>query len=163
MVVQLTCLLNFIKECVMLETKQKGIVTELECITAFNQLGYHVSIPYGENSRYDFIADIDGVLIRVQAKTSSPIDDDCHAIQFSCRSSRINSKGTVNTRYTKDEIDYFCTYYNGMCYLVPVEETSVSKTLRFTRPKSSQDIKINYAKDYELESQINKIKETVKH
>ena len=31
----------------MLESKQKGILTELQCITAFNQLGYHVSIPYG--------------------------------------------------------------------------------------------------------------------
>jgi len=145
----------------MLETKQKGIVTELQCITAFNQLGYHVSIPYGENSRYDFIADIDGVLIRVQVKTSSPIDENCSAIKFPCRSSRINSKGTINTRYTKEEIDYFCTYYNGICYLIPIEETSIEKTLRFIKPKNSQEVKISYAKDYELESQIHQIKDSV--
>ena len=69
----------------MLENKQKGIITELECITAFNKLGYKVSIPYGEDSRYDFIADINGKLIRVQVKTSKYKDETKNAIIFSCR------------------------------------------------------------------------------
>lgn len=43
-----------------LNPKQKGNLTELKCISAFYELGYQCSIPYGENSRYDFIADIDG-------------------------------------------------------------------------------------------------------
>ena len=42
-----------------LESKQKGNLTELQCITACYELGYSVSIPYGENSRYDFILDLD--------------------------------------------------------------------------------------------------------
>ena len=42
---QLTCLSNLVK-IIMLENKQKGIVTELQVITKFNELGYHVSIPY---------------------------------------------------------------------------------------------------------------------
>ena len=54
-----------------LTSKQKGNLTELQCITAFYENGYAVSIPYGENSRYDFIADIYGKLIRIQVKTSS--------------------------------------------------------------------------------------------
>lgn len=41
-----------------LTPKQKGNLTELKCISAFYELGYQCSIPYGENSRYDFIADI---------------------------------------------------------------------------------------------------------
>lgn len=48
-----------------LATKQKGNLTELQCIAAFYELGYSVSIPYGENSRYDLIADINGRLIKV--------------------------------------------------------------------------------------------------
>ena len=142
----------------MLESKQKGIITELQCITAFNELGYHISIPYGENSRYDFIADVEGKLIRVQVKTSSYKNGNKEAIMFSCRSSHTNSKGTQNIRYTSEEIDYFCTYFNNQCYLIPIEECSTEKTLRFEPPKSGQLKGISFAKDYELEKQINKIK-----
>ena len=42
-------------------TKQKGNLTELQCISAFISEGYNVSIPFGEDTRYDFIAD-DGYL-----------------------------------------------------------------------------------------------------
>ena len=44
----------------MLNKKQIGNLTELKCISAFYELGYSISIPYGENNRYDFIADIGG-------------------------------------------------------------------------------------------------------
>ena len=142
----------------MLESKQKGIITELECITAFNKLGYQISIPYGENSRYDFIADIEGKLIRVQVKTSRYKDNTENAIVFSCRSSHTNAKGTQNIRYTSEEIDYFCTYFNNQCYLIPIAECSVEKTLRFCPTKSGQIVGISFAQDYELDKQIEKIK-----
>lgn len=143
----------------MLESKQKGIITELQCITAFNELGYHVSIPYGENSRYDFIADIDGKLIRVQVKTSSPKRDTQGAISFACRSTRVSATGNLSRTYTKDEIDYFATYYNNVCYLVPVGECSAEKTLRFEPPANGQTKGITFAKDYELSLQIEKLKQ----
>ena len=142
----------------MLESKQKGIITELQCITKFNELGYHVSIPYGENCRYDFIADIEGRLIRVQVKTSRFKDENQEAIVFACRSSHSNSTGVHYVRYTDEEIDYFATYFNNICYLVPVEECSVEKTLRFVPPKNGQVKGITFATDYELEKQIEKIK-----
>ena len=141
-----------------LTSKQKGNLTELQCITYLYQLGYQCSIPYGENSRYDFIVDIDGILIRVQVKTSSKKDGEGNAIEFSCRSSRVNSQGTINKRYTKEEIDYFATFYNGKCYLVPQSECSTYKTLRFTIPKNNVVQGISFAKDYEAEIQIEKIK-----
>ena len=147
----------------MLESKQKGIITELQCITAFNQLGYHVSIPYGENSRYDFIADIDGILIKVQVKTSSPKRGTDNAISFSCRSTRVNSQGSQNRRYTADEIDYFATFYDNICYLIPIAECSIEKTLRFQPPANGQTKGISFAKDYELSLQIEKLKEERQH
>lgn len=142
----------------MLESKQKGILTELQCITAFNQLGYHVSIPYGENSRYDFIADIDGILIKVQVKTASPKKGTDGAISFSCRSTRVNTQGSQSRRYTANEIDYFATFYDNICYLVPIAECSIEKTLRFQSPANGQVKGISFAKDYELSLQIEKIK-----
>ena len=142
----------------MLESKQKGIITELQCITKFNELGYHISIPYGENCRYDFIADIEGRLIRVQVKTSRFKDENQEAIVFACRSSHSNSTGVHYVRYTDEEIDYFATYFNHICYLIPVDECSTEKILRFAPPKNGQIKGITFAMDYELEKQIEKIK-----
>lgn len=142
----------------VLQTKQKGNLTELQCITSFYELGYQVSIPYGENSRYDFIADINGKLIRVQCKTSHIVDNN-GSIEFATRSSRTNATRNIQRTYTADEIDYFCTYWQGKCYLIPVNETaSSSKKLRFNAPKNGQKVGITYAYDYELKSQLEKIK-----
>ena len=147
----------------MLESKQKGILTELQCITAFNQLGYHISIPYGENSRYDFIADIDGFLIKVQVKTASPRKGTDNAIKFSCTSTRVKTNGCQNRRYTADEIDYFATFYDNTCYLIPIAECSTEKTLRFQSPANGQKKGISFAKDYELSLQIEKLKKERQH
>lgn len=144
-----------------LTSKQKGNLTELQVITYLYSLGYQCSIPYGENSRYDLIADINGHLIKIQVKTSSIKNSNSDAIVFSCRSSRVNSTGCINARYSKDQIDYFATYWDNQCYLIPVEECSVSKTLRFAYPNTGQKTGITLAKDYTAEAQIQKIKEEV--
>lgn len=144
-----------------LTSKQKGNLTELQVITYLYSLGYQCSLPYGENSRYDLIADIEGKLIKIQVKTSSLKAGTSEAIEFSCRSSRVNSTGVVNTRYTKEEIDYFATFWNNQCYLIPIEECSVTKTLRFCYPSTGQKKGITLAEDYTAEKQLQKIKEEV--
>ena len=40
-----------------MDSKKKGNLTELQCLAAFVECGCGVSIPYGDNSKYDFIAD----------------------------------------------------------------------------------------------------------
>ena len=139
----------------ILDAKQKGNLTELQCIAAFYEQGYSVSIPYGENSRYDFIADVNGELLKVQVKTSR-IKKENEAIVFACRSTNVNTKGTIYHRYTKEQIDYFATFWNGKCYLVPVEECSTEKTLRFCYPSSGQKQGITLAEDYELEKVLKR-------
>lgn len=118
-------------------SKQKGDLTELQCITAFYELGYIVSIPYGENSRYDLIADINGRLIKIQVKKSRIKKED-EAIVFICRSTNVNTQKTTYRRYNKEQIDYFATFWDGKCYLIPVEECGVEKTLRFCYPSNGQ-------------------------
>ncbi len=143
-----------------LTAKQKGNLTELQCLTAFYEQGCHVSLPYGENSRYDMIVDVDGFLIKVQVKTSSlkKGSENNEAISFSCRSSHVNSSGVKNIKYTKEEIDYFATFWDGQCYLIPVSECSTEKTLRFVPPKSGQIKGIVFASDYTIQKQLTKIR-----
>ena len=140
----------------MVEKKQKGNLTELQCIAAFYEIGYSVSIPYGENSRYDFIADVEGHLIRVQVKSSSTKDDG-KTYTFSCRSSRTNGKKTINKKYTKSEIDYFATFINGRCYIVPVEECSAAKTLRFDVSQMDNKCMLTLRKIIDLKNKLKYI------
>lgn len=62
-----------------------------------------------------------------------------------------------NIKYTEQEIDFFATFWEGKCYLVPIKECSSSKTLRFNYPKSGQIKGISFAEDYELNKQLKKI------
>lgn len=135
-----------------LHPKQKGNLTELQCITAFYEAGYQVSLPYGENSRYDLVADINGHLLKVQVKTSRTFDE--NSFIFTCRSTKSKKSGNTRRAYTKDEIDYFATFYQGKCYLVPVEECGVEKRLHLFGCKSNQSMNVSYAKDYELLTQL---------
>ena len=142
-----------------LSSKQKGNLTELQCIAATCACGCQVSIPYGDNAKYDFIADVDGRLIKIQVKTSSP--KGAEAFKFSCRTTHVNCAGVKNERYSKSDVDYFATYYAGKTYLVPIDECSVEKTLRFTYPPNGQKQYITLAYDYEIDKQIQKIREEV--
>ena len=94
----------------MLETKIKGNVTEMECMLAFMQLGYQVSIPFGEDSRYDFVVDISDKLYKIQCKTSSEIieGDTILGIKFkTVRQSGSKATNWTRTKYGENEIDYF--------------------------------------------------------
>ena len=82
-------------------------------------------------------------------------DEEC--IKFSCRSSHRREGKCINTTYTANEIDYFATYWNNKCYMVPINETSNEKTLRFLPPKNGQIKGISFAKDYEVEEVLKQI------
>lgn len=140
-----------------MDSKQKGNITQLEVLTYITKLGYQVSIPFGDRERYDQIWDIKGKLLKVQVKTSRPIDEKISGIKFSCRSNT-KVKGKIKqSRYTADEIDYFATFWKGKCYLVSVNETSTEKTLRFIPPKSGQKKGISFAEEYEAEEVLKNI------
>lgn len=136
-----------------LSSKEKGNLTELQCLTAVYELGYKASIPYGEDSRYDFILDIDGILLRVQVKTCQETNT---GIKIPCRSTQVNTTQTKTHSYNKEQIDYFATFYNGNCYLIKVEECSTQKTLSFANTRKNQ-YDTNFIDNYLLKNQIDNI------
>ena len=134
----------------------KGQIIELKVQEELLRYGFDISIPTYNASRYDLIADIDGKLIRVQCKTSREVEQG--VIEFPCRSCRSNTQSNLQRRYSADEVDYFATFWDGKCYLVPISECSVAKKLRFIPPKNGQKVGISYAKDYEIQGQLEKLK-----
>lgn len=142
-------------------TQSIGNIVELQCLSKFTELGYEVSIPYGNGAKYDFIADINGKLLRIQCKScvhprkKDSIENsyDFSAIQITTSSQTTNTKKTTRHSYSIEDIDYFATYYNNKVYLIPVEECSSSKTLRFAPPQNGTN-NYNKAEDYEIEKII---------
>ena len=102
------------------------------------------------------MADINGKIIKIQVKTSQGQDNDSY-LEFECRNSKYKNGHHVHTKYSADEIDYFATYFNNKCYLIPTTECSTQKRLRFVPPKNGQTKNISFAKDYELEEVLKKI------
>lgn len=141
-----------------LTSKQKGNINELECILAFTKLGYKVSIPYGEDCRYDLIVDINNHLYRIQCKSSQPLSNPEDGFKFKTKSVVVTTHGTKESQYDENEIDYFATVYEGKCYLVPVNECKNEKTLRFHYPKNGQKKGISLAVNYNLEEVIERFK-----
>ena len=142
----------------MLSTKAKGAQTELECITYLHGLGYDISIPWGDNARYDFVLDVQNKLYKIQCKTSSKQEEGVY--KFQCRSTYVNSQGNRSAGYTADDVDFFCTFIEGKCYLVPLTETSKrEKVMRFVPPKNNQTKGITFAQEYLADNQIERLKE----
>ena len=142
----------------MLNSKQIGNLTEMECMLAFMRHGFNVLTPYGDCERYDFVADVNGMLIKAQVKTSRPARGVEGAIVFNTSSQTTSNGKMVHHSYDDTQIDYFMTFYEGIAYLIPVNECSTrEKTLRFLPPKNGQIKGITFAKDYEFEKVVNKI------
>lgn len=135
-------------------TQTIGNVNELRCMLAIMQLGHDCSIPYGNASKYDFIADINGELLRFQCKSSHYVIDHGvtkkDAFQFSTSCQTTNTKETRRYRYNSEQIDYFITSFEGKVYVVPVQECSTSKTLRLSAPNNGAE-DWNNAADYLVE------------
>lgn len=133
-------------------TNQKGNITESQVMAKILELGYSVSIPFGNSDKYDQIWDIDGKLIRVQIKTSRWKNiEDKRALTFTCKST-CNGKAHF---YSKKDIDFFATCWEGKVYAVPVEECSSEKALWFQPPLNHS--KVSYAQDYEVAEVLKRL------
>lgn len=136
----------------MIDTNIRGTITELKCKTYFLELGYLTSTP-DSPTRYDFILDTGKELLKIQVKTSHLVDGQ---LVFKTESTHITSTGN-NRRLYEDEIDYFCTWYENECYLIPIEDCGRGrKTLRLTPTKNGQVKNISFAKDYIAKEVLNK-------
>ena len=133
-----------------LNSKIKGDITEISCMLEFIKRGYNVSIPYGESAKYDFIVEINNKFYRFQSKTSRLNKNG--SIHFSKRMIRKNNKECHTEFYTKNDIDYFCTYYNSECYIVDINIGSKNDfKLRIKEAKNNQTEKINFAENFTID------------
>ena len=131
----------------------RGEITEQQVAIEFLKLGYLVSKPLVQSSRYDFIVDINHKLYKIQVKTGTLKEDSY--IEFATSTSHTNTKGTINLTYSAEDVDFFATMYEEQCYLIPRENCgNRNQRLRLVPTKNGQTKGITFAKDYHLEDII---------
>ena len=132
--------------------KDIGDRSQLAAVLALREAGYHVSLPIGENSRYDLIIERDGLMARVQCKTGRL---EGGAIRFRTASSYYHHPHpNMPHKHYKGEIEYFAVYCRetGSVYLVPIRDADCEQagSLRVEPCRNNQQLRIRWARDYEI-------------
>lgn len=107
----------------------KGQIIELKVQEELLRYGFDISIPNYNASKYDLIADTGKELLKIQVKKAISRSDS--SFTFKCTTQNVRSSTKAKHKYTTDEIDYFATVWNDKVYLIPVDETSTSKSIKF--------------------------------
>lgn len=127
-------------------TKQKGDIAEAFVTYILKKNGFNVLIPWGEDNRYDLVAEKNGVFKRIQVKYVTPNNG---TLGVSIRSS--NNYNIIH--YSKKEIDIIAAYNskNSKVYFIPLNSTRniSSCRLRLRPAKNMQKKYIVMASKYE--------------
>ena len=136
-----------------MNSKAKGNIGEGVVLSEFVKRGIQVSIPFGDNARYDLIAEFNGKLNKIQVKYGNEINE-AGSIICNCISS---TNHTTNKHYTtyENDIDYFAFYLVPLdrTILVPIEDIGTKKRLavRIEKSKNNRSDKAAYIDDYSID------------
>lgn len=128
----------------IMHKKTKGTIAEMSVAAHLIENGWHVSLPIGENNRYDLVAERDGRFARIQVKYVTPKNG---ALEVNCKSS--NNWSVLH--YTAKEIDVIAVYdgCKKSIYFVPVGKINRSSfKIRIDESKNNQKIKVHSAKEF---------------
>lgn len=132
-------------------TKATGDLAEAMVVAALLDRGYIVSIPFGENHRYDLIADDGERLLRIQVKSGRLRNG---VINYACSSSHYHRRsGSTASRPYFGQIEFLAVYCpgTGKVYLVPESELVATRAhLRVAPCLNQQNQRIRWAAEYEL-------------
>lgn len=132
----------------IMQPKEIGERTEAAILNHFIQKGIPVSIPWGNNQRYDLILDYNGTLLKAQCKTGVYKKG---VVMFASSS---HAGGKARKDYI-GQVDCFLVYCEVLNKFYKVDLKNFSNInaislrvdpLKKCAPKS----KINWAKDYEI-------------
>lgn len=140
------------------ENQIKGMRCELQCVLKLIEAGFIVSVPYGNNSRYDLIIDAgNNAYFRIQCKTAKKNDNGSYTINTA------NQQFTATTRnvkhYTKEQIDFICSIMDNELVVIPVDLITNCRSKIFRSHKNPPvncncNPGSNWIEDYTIENQI---------
>ena len=132
-----------------------GDIGEQIAICMFVKSYFTVSRPITNNSKYDFIVDINNKLYKVQVKTTKSLKN--NVMHFSTKTTNYIKGKWKSTSYKIDEVDLFFLYCmeNNWCGLyIPEGKIVTDIIIRMNKPKNNQKKGIRLAEDFSFEKQI---------
>ena len=135
-------------ERVKRDTKSVGDRSEAIVLAELVKKGYLVSIPFGENQRYDLIIDDGTRLSRVQVKTGRLRGG---VIVYNCSSSHAHRRGAARPYF--GEIEYLAVYCpdTKKVYMLPEQElTATNAHLRLSPTRNNMVKSVRWASEFEL-------------
>ena len=90
----------------MMNSKEIGNLTELQCITNLYALGCNVSLPFGNSQKYDLILEYKNKLYKVQVKHANATFENGKIAYFTFKTrwQSHNQSGYAWTPYTEEDI-----------------------------------------------------------
>lgn len=133
--------------------KAIGEMSEAYIIAKLIEVGYNVSIPYGDSIRYNLvIEDENGRFSRVQCKTGW-LNKTQSVIKFATASSYNSTMKNKVWKHYRGQCDYFAVYCpetRGV-YLLAVNQVGLTQAmLRLVPTANNQEQGVRWAKDYEI-------------
>lgn len=141
-----------------MNSKTKGQLSEARVLYEFQKYNIPVCLPWGDNERYDMVAEFDGKFNRIQVKTAN--EEENGAICCWARSSTNHTTNKIMSSY-EGEIDYFVfvNQTRDWLALVPIEDLEGKKSmrLRIIPPANGQTKGIRYFEDYSFAKKFDTI------
>jgi hypothetical protein len=136
----------------MVHPKDVGDRATLAVMLALRNAGYVISVPFGENMRYDLVIDNGNRLSRVQCKSGRLRRG---AVVFKTSSSYAHHRSAAEPRrHYQGQIDFFGVYCRDTdgVYLIPIEDVAPTceAFLRVEPARNRQQKRIRLAADYEI-------------
>ena len=136
-----------------MNSKDKGNIGEAILLAELTKRQIQVAIPFGDNARYDLIAEFNGKLNKIQIKYCGQTTEN-NSFICPCASSTNHTTNKHLSTYEED-VDYMAFYLVPIdkTLLVPIEKIIGKKTITFRidPPKNGQQTGINLVEDYTLD------------
>ena len=136
-----------------MNSKDKGNIGEAILLAELTKSQIQVAIPFGDNARYDLIAEFNGKLNKIQIKYCGQTTEN-NSFICPCASSTNHTTNKHLSTYEED-VDYMAFYLVPIdkTLLVPIEKIIGKKTITFRidPPKNGQQTGINLVEDYTLD------------
>ena len=136
-----------------MNSKDKGNIGEAILLAELTKRQIQVAIPFGDNARYDLIAEFNGKLNKIQIKYCGQTTEN-NSFICPCASSTNHTTNKHLSTYEED-VDYMAFYLAPIdkTLLVPTEKIIGKKTITFRidPPKNGQQTGINLVEDYTLD------------
>jgi len=139
------------------ETQKRGQATEAIVKAEFVLRDFPVLIPEYDNEPYDFVVEVAGDFLKIQAKTA--YEHGSGKVRFETVSTRVRSDGYDRDGYD-GEIDFFAVFNPVLeeTYLIHIDDAATGKMeIRYEPAKNNQRKGVNWHEDYLIKKVLKEV------